>query len=120
VLGRRVYACLSRGPGDAAHLSVHVPVKALGGGAGADAVTGEPVDVRGLTERLASARHGGLDGLAALDEAAIAAGGRWQITVLGIGLGAAPKLNVYVAPVGPPRRGRPYSYSGWIGSRVGV
>jgi hypothetical protein len=113
-----------------------VPVKALGGGEGAGPGTREPVDVRALTERLAAARHGGLDGLAALDEAAGAAGGRWRITVLGIGLavgpvaptgptgptGPAPKLNVYVAPVGPPppRGPSPYSYSGWIGSRVGV
>jgi hypothetical protein len=118
---RPVFACLATRAdgGGAVALSVHVAARSADLG---------PAAMAGVAGRLAG-RHGDGEGVAALTRAMAAAGpgGGFAVTVVGVGLapgGGVGKVNVYAAPTAAPDPGgtgaRPYSNSGWIGSRVGA
>jgi hypothetical protein len=118
---RPVFACLATRAdgGGAVALSVHVAARSADLG---------PAAMAGVAGRLAG-RHGDGEGVAALIRAMAAAGpgGGFEVTVVGVGLapgGGVGKVNVYAAPTAAPDPGRtgarPYSNSGWIGSRVGA
>lgn len=102
---RPVFVCCEAGDPDGADgagpaLSFHLPARALG----LDRPTMAAL-ARALVERHGDDTDGsGLDALDALDAAAERAGGRWDTTVIGVGVpGAATacaggKVNTYVAP----------------------
>jgi hypothetical protein len=86
-----VHLCCERRAGGDPTLSVHLPAKAL---------RLDPAGMLALARTLAARHHGTTRGVDALAGAAHAAGGAWEVSVVGIGLvpgGGLGKLNVYLA-----------------------
>jgi hypothetical protein len=91
----RCIACVA-GPagGSDPALSIHLTARGLGLA---------PAPMAALARTLAARHHGSTAGVDALDAAAVASGGGWGTTVVGVGLprgGGVGKVNVYVAPSG--------------------